>query len=276
MSNKSFIKNISIGILKRIKNFRKDSYSAVNVNWITLKYYKHLSPGKLRVHKLFSEKLYFYSPIELLHGLREIFIENIYKFSSSPSPYILDCGANIGLSIIYFKRLFPEAIIVAFEPDEINFDILTRNINSFKLKDVQIHKEAVWKEDTILHFSNEGSMGSKIEVDHKANTREVKAIRLKNFIVRKIDFLKIDIEGAEYEVLKDIATDLHHVNNMFLEYHGTFRQNDELATIIEIVKCAGFSFYIKEAAEIYPTPFSRQRNPNTNYDIQLNIFCFRS
>jgi len=127
----------------------------------------------------------------------------------------------------------------------------------------------------MLSFSNESSMGSKIELNSSAQSVEVKAIRLKEFLNKKVDFLKIDIEGAEYAVLKDIAGDLHRVQNMFLEYHGTFSQNGELGEIIKIIDEAGFNFYIKEAAPIYLTPFYRTKNPNTVYDVQLNLFCFR-
>ena len=63
---------------------------------------------------------------------RELFGQEIYKFQTdSEIPYILDCGANIGLSVIYFKKLFPNAKIVAFEPDKKIFDYLKFNINSF-------------------------------------------------------------------------------------------------------------------------------------------------
>ena len=48
----------------------------------------------------------------------ELFEHQIYKFKcDTETPYIIDCGANIGLSIIYFKLLFPKAEIIAFEPD---------------------------------------------------------------------------------------------------------------------------------------------------------------
>lgn len=276
MTNNSFITNLTVGIQKRIESLWYNPYKKVNISWFKLKYYKHLTSGKLRVHKLFGQKLHYYSPTELLHGLHEIFIENIYKLTLDSTPYILDCGANIGLSVIYLKRAYPNATVVAFEPDEINFSLLAKNVDSFKLSGVELCNEAVWKENTTLHFSNQGSMGSKIEIGNEANTREVKAVRLRDFINRKIDFLKIDIEGAEYEVLMDIADNLSLVNNMFLEYHGKFEQNAELSEIIKVVTSAGFNFYIKEAAMIYSTPFARQKNPHTDYDIQLNIFCFRS
>ena len=104
----------------------------------------------------------------------------------------------------------------------------------------------------------------------------VKAIRLKDFLNRQVDFLKIDIEGAENIVLTDIEDNLHYVKNMFLEYHGSFDQNKELLKMINIVSNAGFNFYIKEATSCYDSPFYRKIPSNAAFDIQLNIFCFRN
>jgi hypothetical protein len=62
---------------------------------------------------------------------------------------------------------------------------------------------------------------------------------------------------------------------MFIEYHGSFAQNDELLEIFEIIVKSGFKFYIKEAAINYEHPFL-QKQEKLNYDVQLNIFCFRN
>jgi hypothetical protein len=60
---------------------------------------------------------------------REIWEDQIYIFeTSNPSPLIIDCGANIGLSVIYWKYLFPESKVVAFEPDQKKYEILCGNI----------------------------------------------------------------------------------------------------------------------------------------------------
>lgn len=276
MSDSSFIKNIGVGVQKRVQTVFANPYKGLNMNWAKHKYYKHLPPGKIRSHKLFNHDFYFYSATELLHGLKEIFVENIYQQKLPADAYILDCGANIGMSVIYLKNQFPEARIIAFEPDETNFNLLTKNIHSFGFSNVELRKEAVWNEQTTLLFSNESSMGSKVEKSANEKTIKVSATRLRDFIDRKVDFLKIDIEGAENVVLEDIADRLHFVNNMFLEYHGTFSQNGELTRMIEIITKAGLNYYIKEAASIYQTPFDRMKNPNTNYDVQLNIFCFRT
>jgi hypothetical protein len=118
-------------------------------------------------------------------------------------------------------------------------------------------------------------MGSSINPDMSDKGVEVKAVRLKNLLDRPVDFLKIDIEGAEYEVIKDSADSLQQVKRMFLEYHGRFEQNDELLEMLNIVRAAGFQFYIREAAPVHPIPFRPKRSGELPYDVQLNIFCLR-
>jgi FkbM family methyltransferase len=276
MRNSSFAKNLIKGINKRFKSITKNPYKKVNLNWLNLKYYKHLPAGKLRSHQLFGKPLYFYSAPELLHALKEIFIDEIYKQHLSDKAYVIDCGANIGLSIIYIKHLFPNAEIIAFEPDEKNFEVLSKNIESFGYKDVILRKEAVWKENTILEFSNEGSMSSKIETGGGTNTTKVAAARLKDFLNRKINFLKIDIEGAEFDVINDLKDNLHFVENLFIEYHGSFEQNHELSSLLTLVTEHDFNYYIKEATPVYETPFYRNNSLKNPFDVQLNIFCFKA
>ncbi|WP_301923835.1 FkbM family methyltransferase [Ferruginibacter sp.] len=275
MKTISFIINVTKSNLKRFRSGLKNPYKEINLNWFKLKYYKHLTPGKISKHMLFGKPLYFSHSLELVNGLKEIFIHNTYRQKLKEVPFIIDCGANIGLSIISMKRQYPNAEIIAYEPDDKNFHLLSENIKSFGYSNVTLHKEAVWTSNTTLQFSNAGLMSSKIETGNSNNTIEIKAIRLKYVIDREVDFLKIDIEGAEYEVLKDIADKLHLVKNMFLEYHGTFAQNGELADIINIIHSCGFNFYIKEAATLFDYPFYRIKKADINYDVQLNIFCFR-
>ena len=118
-----------------------------------------MKPASIR---LFGKDLHFINATELLHGLKEIFVDEIYKQELPAQPYIIDCGANIGLSVIYMKRRHPDAEILAFEPDEENFLLLTKNIQSFGFENVHLKKEAVWIEDKILNFSAKGSTESKL------------------------------------------------------------------------------------------------------------------
>ncbi len=275
MQNKSVVKNLLQGIQLRLGKIFHNPYSIVNINPIQKIIYKHLVAGKLRSHRLFGKEIFFVSPTELLHGLHEIFIEEVYKQNLPAKPYIIDCGANIGLSVIYMKYFHPDAEILAFEPDEENFRLLEKNIQAFGFKDIEPRREAVWVKKEMLSFAGKGSTESKLVDDGLKGAVIVNAIRLKDQINKKVDFLKIDIEGAEYKVIADIQEKLHFVQNLFLEYHGDFDQNQELTELLVIIGKSGFSYYIKEAAPVYSTPFSKPVKNTYPYDLQLNIFCFR-
>ncbi len=265
-------------MLLKLKSAIKSDYKKANLNWAKLKYYKHLPDDNIvREHTLFGGKVYYAKASELLHGLQEIFIAEVYKQNLPHNSIIFDCGANIGLSAIYLKKISPNSIIHAFEPDENNYNLLCKNIESFGLLNVLAHKKAIWTKNTILDFSSDGSMGSKIATTQPNNkTIQVESIRLSDLIENKIDFLKLDIEGAEYEVLKDIQSKLYLIDRLFIEYHGSFKEQSNLSEILLMLTNNEFTYYIKEATNIYEHPYLAllaQKKPN--YDIQLNIFAFR-
>ena len=84
----------------------------------------------------------------------------------------------------------------------------------------------------------------------------------------------MDIEGAEYEVMEDISDQLGNVQNLFLEYHGKVEDTKKLTRLLNIVQEAGFSVYIRNAADNLDHPFIQVRT-GTIYDVQLNIFCYK-
>jgi FkbM family methyltransferase len=271
----NFLINVINGFSSRVRKFFYNPYKKANISRIYLKYLKHVPAGKLHYHKLFGNKTWFYDGQEYLHGIKEIFIQEIYKQVLPVNAFILDCGANIGLSVIYLKKICPSATIIAFEPDTHNFKLLEKNIQSHELRNVELKNLAIWKEDTMISFDSEGSMASKINFNKKENQSEmIQAVRLKNYLNRKIDFLKIDIEGAEFEVIKDIEDVMDNIETVFIEYHGNFEQNNELTELFRILKTKGFFFYIKEASDIYKHPFIHDKKDH-QYNLQLNIFCFR-
>src|SRR5688572_6723308 len=275
-SQKENIGNIKGGIGRRLNKLFKSNNSKAALTWYKEKQLKHMPYNQPSVYDLNGKKIYFNNGPEILHSLKEIFAEEVYniKFYSS-SPKIMDCGANIGLSVLYFKNKYPGAKIIAFEPDPLNFALLKKNIESNGYLDVDLRNEAIWKNNTPIEFVSDGTLGSKInDAGNNKNIVSIKATRLKDLLSEKIDFLKLDIEGAEYEVLKDCADSLHNVQNMFLEFHGYFNKINELTEIFQLLQNSGFAYYIKEATSVYSTPFYRE-NQVRPYDIQLNIFCFR-
>ena len=102
-----FIINVTKSNLRRLKLSFTNPYKKINLNWFNLKYYKHLTPGKIARHTLFGKPLYFSHSMELVNALKEIFIHDVYRQQLSDHPFIIDCGANIGLSIISMKKYIP-------------------------------------------------------------------------------------------------------------------------------------------------------------------------
>jgi FkbM family methyltransferase len=121
----------------------------------------------------------------------ELFENEIYRFNSSnKTPLILDCGTNIGLSVIYFKRLHPDSRIIAFEPDPNIFNVLQGNVESFK--DVELINKAVWTSETTLEFMAEGSAGGRlVSIEQNAKKYQVSTVRLRDYLKEPIDMLKI-------------------------------------------------------------------------------------
>lgn len=213
----------------------------------------------------------------MIAGYQEIFVNQHYQFrATTQQPRIIDCGANIGLSVIFFKKLFPESTVVAFEPDPELFGLLRDNVEQLQYAKVELHNKAIWKEEANLQFKREGGFSGRIPKftgDEKANLVDVEAVRLSTFLKQPIDFLKIDIEGAEGEVIKECAPQLHNVRNLFMEYHSHESEPQTLHEILAILRNAGFRYHLKEAYTAR-APFI-ERPPMVGMDLQLDIFAFR-
>lgn len=215
-------------------------------------------------------------PYWYLHCYREILQDEIYRFNAEKAdPLILDCGANIGMSVIYFKHIYPSAQVIAFEPDPDIFAVLERNIGNLELADVDLHCKAVWTSETNKFFAPDGSVGGRlVENPRGAISREVECVRLRDYLSDTIDFLKLDIEGAEVEVIEDCAPKLTNVNYLFVEYHGRSGQDQRLHEMLRVLHDRGFRYHIKEAWPV-AHPFLEEERP-TFYDLQLNIFAYRN
>lgn len=207
---------------------------------------------------------------------KEIFADENYRFgSNSASPLIYDCGANIGLSCIYFKELFPLSKIKAFEADPAISEILMNNLKGNGFNDIEVITAAVWTDNNGVEFASEGADGSSIFTEGKKT--KVASIRLKDFIEKeiRIDLLKMDIEGAETEVIRDCMDSLGNVQHLFVEYHSYVNNKQSLDEILKIITDSGFRYFIKPEQD-RKHPFINRSNKNfPQMDLQLNIFAYR-
>jgi FkbM family methyltransferase len=268
------MKNFLILLLNKLFSIRE----AIKFNELQIPFKEFYSlkkdKGNKRSSVLFGNSIKITDAFWFLHSLKEIYIERVYKFKSKENnPVIIDCGSNIGLSIIFFKKLYPDAQIIGFEPDSDIFKILQFNLSQFNLYDVKIFPRAVWINESPLLFKQNGSVGGHLIDIEENNTIKVETARLKDFLNQRIDFLKIDVEGAEFEILKDCKDKLVNVQNIFVEYHSFHENPQMIGELLIILKNAGFKVYIKEAWENMHNPFIEKNGPY--FDLQLNIFGYR-
>jgi FkbM family methyltransferase len=191
-----------------------------------------------------------------VYAFEEIFVNAIYGVSlPGASPRIVDCGANIGLSVIYFKRRFPDATIIAFEPEEANYALLQENVAANELSSVTCHRVALGDNDGTALFhvdpgipgSLMGALGAPLARPYLVASQTVTVRRLSSYLDAPIDLLKLDIEGSEGMVLADLVATgkIELVNRMVIEYHhhlGTAQLS--LAQSLMLLEEAGFDFRI--------------------------------
>jgi FkbM family methyltransferase len=208
-----------------------------------------------------------------LSAYREIFVNRIYEFrSDSPRPRILDIGANIGVSVLFFKLFYPGARITAYEPDPKIFSYLKRNVHGNGFTDVELVNKAVWDGAGSLSFHADGADGGRITRPGEAlDAIEIETVDVRTLLQGgKIDFVKIDIEGAETTVVRAAAPHLADVRSIFVEYHSDVGREQDLAELIGLLTHAGFRLDVQNLS-IGARPLMQTSAPS-GFDLQLNIF----
>ncbi len=191
----------------------------------------------------------------------EIFIDQCYWFTTeTKEPVIIDCGSNFGQAVIYFKMMYPKARITCFEPDDHTFSILKHNIESNGIQGVEMHNKAVSDQDGEINFynieDNKSSVVMSTIKERVPNSTKsvVEATRLSRYINSTVNFLKMDIEGSELSVLKELKESgkLQYIKQMVIEYHHHIIEHEDLgSTILTLLEDAGFGYQI-EADFFYP------------------------
>jgi FkbM family methyltransferase len=169
------------------------------------------------------------------------------------NPVILDCGANIGINAIHYKRLFPDASITSFEPDPRACDLLRRNLVANGIHDVEIAEKALWTSNGTTSFFSEGADANRVVLEQDqvrqlstltpaATHCQVETVRFADYLAtNKVDFVKLDIESAESDVIVDCADTLRNVNNLVIEFHLTNSAPGGLARALQTLSDQQFS-----------------------------------
>jgi FkbM family methyltransferase len=181
---------------------------------------------------------------------KEIFIKREYDLEFNPTlpvKVIVDAGANIGFTSIFFAHKYPDAMIISIEPDQENFEYLRLNTASYP-KIIAI-KSALWnKKEAISTVDNGyGKRGIMVEKNNGSNPLEATSISdlMEEFSISDIDILKMDIEGSEKEVFSNnYESWLPHTKCIIIELHDRMKKNSS-KTVFAALTNYNFSLAIK-------------------------------
>lgn len=163
------------------------------------------SPFRLRLH---DNSVALIPSFMSLYVFEEIFLDGIYDLDVSPVETIIDIGANTGMFVLRAKQRWPNAKIVAFEPEPGNFAMLQKTIKENDLTDVMPYQAAVSgdHDEVTLYLSpsNVGGHSTIYETNHKIVVQAKTVRDALDHLGGKCDLMKVDCEGAELQIFNSL------------------------------------------------------------------------
>ncbi len=151
-----------------------------------------------------------------LYVLREMYEMNVYRVTITPGAKVLDIGAHKGIFTVWAVR--QGAVVTAYEPDPETYRTLSRNLSLNRLF-VEALNCGVWSSSTVLPFYHdaENSIGSTFFSSQVNRSLPVESF---DSVIgdTEWDVVKIDAEGAEYEMLLS-SNRLGQIKHLALEWH---------------------------------------------------------
>jgi FkbM family methyltransferase len=169
-----------------------------------------------------------------------------------PTDTVIDIGANIGCFALVAGKAASRGRVLAFEPDPGNFELVIRNVELNRLSNVTGVQCAVsGKPGTLRLFQGaHGPLHTTLtdRVDERASVTEVTAVTLPQIMdryhIERCDFLKMNCEGAEYEILYNTPADyLRRIDRIALEYHATRDKEQVSRQLAEFLADNGFRIF---------------------------------
>ena len=171
-------------------------------------------------------------------------------------PVIVDLGSNIGLTLIDFKIAYPECRLVGVELDPDNFTVLQENTQS--ISNCQTINAGIWKENGSIFYENLDAQSFKIVEKEGKNTKLMRSITMNTLFneqnIDRVDYLKMDIEGAEYAVMSENLDWLQKVRMLNIEYHPSQQFVDGYTFLKTILEANGF--YVFHCANHWSSLFA--------------------
>lgn len=204
--------------------------------------------------------------VTFIFVFHEIFVCREYHLPMTETPRVIfDVGANLGLASIYFACIYPDADIYAFEPSEQNFRILERNTAAFPR--VHVYNQAVYSScGRMKLFCDPTHGGFNSFISQQDHFEDVETITIDAFArengINRIDVLKIDVEGAEYEVLESCQM-LARTGYIVGELHFNLVPRRKILPVLEKHFSVGLEF---QNTDVRPLFYGRNRKLRSGGD----------
>jgi FkbM family methyltransferase len=177
---------------------------------------------------------------------KDIFLHEIYAMPPlGARPVVIDAGACIGMFALWIKRQYPDAQVRCFEPDAALADVLQRNLSANNCGDVAIERVALGATDGEVTFTVQGGDAGRVAADGGIT---VPLRRLSPYLSGTVDVLKMNIEGQELGVVRELAASgaLARVRNLTIEYHGWQHGTPCLGALLSVLEEAGFTYVVHD------------------------------
>jgi FkbM family methyltransferase len=148
------------------------------------------------------------------------------RLPDGPPAVIVDIGANVGATAVYFRASYPGARILCYEPSPENFVWLSANTRS--LPGVEAYPYGLFDRETECQlFSGESQCAQHSIVPNAGTTSRYERVRLRNASeemrdrgVTEISLLKVDTEGCELPILRNLLAGVRRIDTVAVEYHS--------------------------------------------------------
>jgi len=200
-------------------------FDYVKINFRSVLHHKiRMKKGDIFHATVLGYHIRFLTYAHLVNLLEEIFVFQVYRFQTSrKAPHIVDCGSNIGLSVLYFKKIFPESHIIAFEPDTEAFSMLDFVVRRNHLTHIQLYNSALGnvEGETKLFRESPAALTATVFPSNNTEFISVNTVKLSDILLQETDLVKIDIEGSEAYVIEDLVKSnaINRIETLIIEYH---------------------------------------------------------
>lgn len=191
-------------------------------------------------------KLEYVGPRALARTLTLIIHNRVYDVPYlSEGSRIIDAGAHLGVSTLWWLRLYPFARGLAFEPDPALFPLLVQNLmcNGAASRVTAVNVALACDEGERTFYTTFSDAGTLTQAGW-GQPLKVRTARLSTYLDDPVGLLKLNVEGAEWEIIDELGEKLSLVEQILIEYHGFWQLPQTLHRILERLDSLGFIYIL--------------------------------